>query len=420
MSLFALLNKRRGADCLVLWEVVNTQLLPVMSASIGQKPAADDPLSHFIGILHESFPIVMLHCLAGDLEVLVTVHIHCIARWVPVLVAIAISWFGFLACGGSDDDAGQTSPSVDTVGGSGSDGSVSDDAGLAQDGLPTLDRTIAPVPDDLVLLPQCSENDLTFVQAAAKVSALSIGTSGKVEEGLDIDANPATCAPSADCSAGVDNQLSIIAAIANKSLTEALDLGSLMLALELVGLPADQIDASLTIRMFAVRIDATNEECDWQTSACLYRVRPDSFDERCQPLMVLEDAALSATGSLVAGGKDATLLLSIPLFGVNVKIPATNVRMEAQVERDADGRVVSMVGILAGAVPKEKLTGALNEIPEEEFDAAGIKKSVVIQATGLVENDIDADGDGEKESASIGIKFATILGILSGLEAVEP
>ncbi|NUN12378.1 MAG: hypothetical protein HUU55_01940 [Myxococcales bacterium] len=339
-------------------------------------------------------------------------------QWLLVLFGFFVICF-CNACDSSEDDEPQSSGVIDTTATKEDSGSTAEETTSSPDELPPLDKTIAPTSADLAALPNCAEDDLIFVQAASKVSALAIGTSGRPQEGLDIDANSTTCAPEADCSGGVDNQLSIIAAIANKSLEEALALGSLMLALEIDGLPETSVDASLTIRMFAVRIDSTNEECDWQADSCLYRVRPDSFDERCNPLMVLENAALSATGALKAGGKEATLLLSIPLFGVNVKIPATNVRMEATIERDSAGRVLSMSGILAGAVPKEKLTGALNEIPEEEFDAAGIKKSVVIQATDLVQNDIDSDGDGAKESASIGIKFATIPAVIAGLEASE-
>jgi hypothetical protein len=253
-----------------------------------------------------------------------------------------------------------------------------------------------------------------------KIAQLALGESGEVGQGLDVDADPATCAPAASCVEGVDNQLAFLAQIANPSLDEALEQGTLMLALDTPGLPAaGSAEQSFSIRMYTVYLDALDEDCGWQTDTCRYRVRTDSFDVDCSPLMELP-ASADAEGNVIAGGPDAKLLLTIPLFGVQIQVTAYALRMEATIGRGCEGEVTSLSGLMGGAINLSELKAALEAVPEEEFEAAGGDKSLLVSAVDLITPDFDTDDDGVADAASVGLSFSTIPGFLVGVTEPLP
>ena len=104
----------------------------------------------------------------------------------------------------------------------------------------------------------CSEADLLLDPCGNKINSLILGKSGHPGEGLDIDENPDTCAPVEDCSAGIDNQLSSLAAVAQPGLDEAIIQGTLNLVLEYEELLDG--DDNLVIKKYAGVIAESNEE----------------------------------------------------------------------------------------------------------------------------------------------------------------
>jgi len=66
------------------------------------------------------------------------------------------------------------------------------------------------------------------------------------------------------------------------------------------------------------------------------------------------------------------------------------------------GQVTAMSGVLGGAVPKQTLIDALRQVPDDALPAP--KEAIISLVETLVINDIDTDGDGVKDAASIGVK----------------
>ncbi len=278
------------------------------------------------------------------------------------------------------------------------------------------DETVLTLDGD-TLSSDCAGKALELSPCGGKVTSLVIGSSGVPGQGIDVDGDPATCSPEGSCSDGIDNNLSVLSGLAQEGIDEALQSGTLMLFLEFIGGPdAAAPGAPFTMRMHVAVIDEADEDCDWNTEVCDYRIRPDSYTEDCNAPVVFADATVAEDGSFSAGGDGIELELSIPLFGVPVSLPVKAARLRGTVVYGEDGRVFSMEGLLAGGIPKSDLVDALSEVPEEEFQAGtGLDKATIIDAVDFVmKNDLDLDGDGEFEAASFGALVASRPGVLVG------
>ena len=69
------------------------------------------------------------------------------------------------------------------------------------------------------------------------------------------------------------------------------------------------------------------------------------------------------------------------------------------------GQVSAAQGVLGGAVPKSQLLDAVAVLPDGSLPAPLTKETVTGLIQALVQNDIDSDGDGVMDAASIGIKL---------------
>lgn len=320
--------------------------------------------------------------------------------------------------GPGDPDGGAA---ADTATPGGDDAASAGDASTPDDtGGPTIDPratlTYQATPAELAAYPQCDPEDLELTVMGNKVATLQLGNGGYPGEGLNIDGDASTCAPADDCGEGVDNQLGMLGALVNGSLVDSLDTGVITLVLEFEGFAATAAGEPFTMKMYTARIDPSDEGCDWQTEECIYNVRADSFDDQCNPLMTFANATIDADGNMLAGGPDSTFILSVPLFGLTVKVPVYAARIEGKAMSDA-GLITGIDGLIAGAVPKKELLGAVEVIPDEEFEATGFGKDFIISTIdSIVEDDIDTDGDGVGDGASVGIRFGTIPGKISGYE----
>jgi len=239
-----------------------------------------------------------------------------------------------------------------------------------------------------------------------KLTSIVIGSDGGLGEGVDVDGDAATCAPSG-CSGGVDNTLSILAGFANDPLGDAVRSGQVSLVVEFGPLTASPIE----VAVYQASLAATNPRCAVQTQTCDWLVAESFLDPTsCEPVARL---TATLTGKrLVGGGPGTRLPFSIPFNGANLDIVVANLRLEVDLTIVA-GLVTGMSGVLGGAVPKATLLEGLEGLPD---DALPVPKAAAVSLVeSLVVNDIDTDQDGAKDAASIGIKLLAIDARLVGV-----
>lgn len=242
---------------------------------------------------------------------------------------------------------------------------------------------------DCVCVPDLSSDGV-------KLTQIEIGISGNPGEGLDVDQDPATCAPDG-CSGGIDNTLSVIAGLANEQLASAVSRGDVLLVIGIGPLDADPIE----VAVFQAERDPSNASCNVQTQTCDWLVDPSFLDpSSCEPVAAI--AASRDGDRLVGGGPGTRLPFAIPFNGAELEVVVANLRIEADITVSGN-QVSALTGVLGGAVPKATLIEGLQGLPD---DALPISKEAAIGLVdSLVTNDIDTDQDGTKDAASIGIKL---------------
>ncbi len=320
-----------------------------------------------------------------------------------------LSWLGLLVLGCESDEGDlEVLPSLNAPEVSQNDTSQELESGWCME-----DEPLRPVEGEVGA---CTPEALELHPCGARVSTLSIGTGGIPGQGLDVDNDPATCAPVGNCEAGIDNQLSFLSGPAQAGVDEALELGTLMLFLEFVDPPGGP--GEFALKMHVARLDESSENCDWTQEICSYRVREDSYDELCSPPVVFDDVTVDESGAFRTGQTGADISLNIPIFGASVSLPVRRARLEGEIEWGVDGRILEMSGLLVGGIPKSDLYAALEGIPEEELLAgSGLTKQVILDVIeAAVTNDLDLDGDGEYEAASFGAIVGAHPGIVVGWE----
>ena len=246
-----------------------------------------------------------------------------------------------------------------------------------------------------------------FPGDAVKLDSVVLGEGGYAGEALDLDDDPSTCAPSTDCEDGYDNSLGALGPLANDALIGALDKGEVMLVLEL------RSDPQLAVSAYQAKLAKGNKDCDFQTQTCTYVVDSSMVDEdTCEPLVALP-ATLNGN-HLIAGGVNTTFPFVIPLGESKLNVTLHAVRIDATITKGAGGNIVTLSGVLAGAIPKEVLESAIDQVPDGQlpFPKDTIKNLLAV----MVENDIDTNSDGSPDAASIGIKISGIDAVIQGLD----
>jgi len=245
-----------------------------------------------------------------------------------------------------------------------------------------------------------------FSPQVSKVNMLSIGADGKDGNGLDVDLDESTCSPSG-CEVGIDNSLSLLAGLANDSLTSAVADGSVILLFEHRDFVAD--GSPYTLSFYGG--EDTDSDCDIQTETCPYFVKKDSFDENCEPLVKMDNATISGT-TLSAGGPGYNFSLPLPLAdGVLLDLVLYHAQVVGTVGFAA-GNPATLDGILAGAISKQDMITAIEAVPDDAFPID--KEMVLSMIEMLVTADIDSTGDGQLDAASIGLPFGAIAGTIAG------
>ncbi|MFH1529545.1 MAG: hypothetical protein ABIK09_02300 [Pseudomonadota bacterium] len=253
---------------------------------------------------------------------------------------------------------------------------------------------------------------VTFSDAVNKVIALQIGLDGHSGSGLDVDGNPGTCAPAGSCSGGIDNALSMLGGFANAALASSVTEGQVIFLFE-------HREFSATGGVYEVVFhigEAADDQCDVQATTCPYLVAPDTFSEDCSPLVSLDNAQINGA-TLTGGGPGFSFPLVLPISdGVLLELTLFATQVEALVSFEA-GKPVALDGVLAGAISKAAMIEALDAVPADQLP---LDKDLIIQMIqGLIQSDIDTDGDGAKDAASVGLPFTAIAGTIIGLAEVS-
>ena len=248
--------------------------------------------------------------------------------------------------------------------------------------------------------------------AAAKMTEIFAGDSAIEGLALDVDGDPATCAPLGMCEAGLDNNILAVETgvfIWTGMLDTWLDEGN---ALAVLGLSAPvQVDTPFTLGLFDADL-VSEGPCDVQTQPCDYAPKEGS------PAAQFDNAVLTADGVLTAGGLGYDALLPCwvaPWASTNLWDPpsasgryvqAYDVRLQANVEITGCGPM-TVSGVVAGALLRQDILDSFLSFPfiDEPFPLDIIDYALI--------PDIDLDGDGVKEGISFGM---VIDGIPAGFE----
>ncbi len=259
-----------------------------------------------------------------------------------------------------------------------------------------------------------------------KINSLVIGDGGYDGMAIDVDNDPETCAPEGACENGLNNQLGgLLTQIAqyvdaNAELEDMMIEGSFVLLGELIepNLEGEEFPMNLYI---GVPKDAA-DVCDWQVETCDYLVKPDSYDimNECKAMISFDNASV-VDGKLLAGGPDGLFSIAFPV--VDGLILTLHVHM-ATLVGDAvieEGKIVGVTGgLIGGAVPKALIMETIDNLPPDVLADLQVSVDMIKGLLDVfIQNDIDTDGDGELDAASLGIQFEMIAGKIVGLEIAE-
>ena len=259
---------------------------------------------------------------------------------------------------------------------------------------------------------ECTNCPPAFSTVVSKFNALAIGTKGIPGEGLDIDGNPDTCSPAPGCSGGVDNAMSKFAALANAEIDKALQQGDIALLLEHTSWNTN--GAPYQMNVYAAK--PASDSCDFMVSDCPYWIDVATMTEDCYPMVFFDNMTMSG-GTFSAGGPGYIFPFDLPIIeGLVLSVTLFYAQMEGSYTVSG-GKVTSMEGILGGAVNKAQISEIINNLPDETWEESPLSKDQIITMLDLLlPTDIDTDGDGTLDGATMGLKFTAIKGHIQGLE----
>lgn len=240
---------------------------------------------------------------------------------------------------------------------------------------------------------------------ANKAVLLEIGASGHPGHGLDLDANTATCAPAADCSGGIDNELGLLAPFVNEGLQAAVQQGILIYTVEFVDFKPD--GTPFVMHFLASDLADSNPQCDFQKEECDYYPLWEALDAACEPIVTFDNAVVTDS-RITAGGPGYTFAFQAELIGGgHMELAIVNARFEAVVTMSQAHTIRSMDGFLGGGVDKADLLATVAQLPPDLFEPMDLAQ-VMQLLDQLIVNDLDTDLDGIADAASVAIRFRTI------------
>ncbi len=265
----------------------------------------------------------------------------------------------------------------------------------------------------------CVKTDITFAgDFVQKLNYMDIGAGGFPGEALDIDNDPNTCSPAGNCSDGINNQLSGLLSQLSSFVDVTEELSKAIAGGDVI-LLAEPDDWNTTGTEFLVQFylgKAVDETCDLVNSVCDYLVDPMSFDDiTCEAIISFDNAVVNGT-AMTAGGPAYKFTVAIPITegAPPLSVTADFAHVVATVNGEGDAMTWTG-GLIGGAIRKDTIMAAVDNLPpglDLPVSPAMIKNLL----NTFIVPDIDTDDDGELDAASIGIKFTTLAGKITGLE----
>ena len=269
----------------------------------------------------------------------------------------------------------------------------------------------------------CDYENMMFSDVIQKINVMEMGKGGQPGEALDVDGDPDTCAPADNCTDGLNNQLSgLLGQLeqfvdADAEIANALAEGSIILLAEMVDMMTDGTEFTMNMYIGELPLEST---CLHQEAKCDYLVNPDSYDlSTCLPLIKFDNTIID-DGELLAGGPENDFTISIPIQeGLVLAVTANMAQIMATVQGEGDAMVM-VNGLIGGAVRKDKLMEAIDLVPPDALEGLPVSPEMIKNLLNMfVVPDVDEDGDGELDAASIGVKFGTIAGAITGVDLSE-
>ena len=264
------------------------------------------------------------------------------------------------------------------------------------------------------LLQSCAPCDVDLLvdfDPAFSVSTMEVGSGGIPGESIDVDPEngPEDCAPSGNCSQGLDNQLALLTSFGiNNALAESIESGSLAILGEGAGAPG----AITAIHIYSG--GAADASCPLQTGGCDAVLAKEAFGSDCSPIASVGNVAIAADGSFTAGGDDAVIPLPLAFeAGVTLVIPLRRAKLAGTLTVTDEG-ITLTDAVFGGALRKKELGETISVLPGDSF--AGLSKELILGLLEAIEADIDTDGDGVDDALSIGLAVNAVPTTIVGVE----
>ena len=279
------------------------------------------------------------------------------------------------------------------------------------------------VPNDLPCDDQnpCTEDDRCvaggcrgvslFTDPSLKAGRISIGVNGNPGQGVNVDGKETTCAPKGNCVQGIDNAFGTLSWLFNPEITKANADGSLAMLLE----PEGTVRAGVVFPMrfyWGERIAPS--ACDPTAAGCNYGVSQGFLQGVCDPVYGFDNAVVTGN-RLAAGGQGSAYTLPFYLIFGAKRLPLQLrwATLSATVAI-TDGVITSGTGALGGVVPRQEIRDAVAALQPEDFPPP-YSRDIVLQYVDLyLTPDMDLDGDGTKESVSMGWPVTLVTGHIIG------
>ena len=223
-----------------------------------------------------------------------------------------------------------------------------------------------------------------------KVTSLVIGTSPSEAMDIDGDGEP-------------DNSLSLIAPFINAELQNAIQNGSLIYVVHLANL---SLTDTFPVHFFLGSLASDNPGCDVQVSSCDYLVSEEGFDESCNPTSSFP--SVTWNGTKLQSAEPGLFSLAFTFGGEIYEINVHKAQLDVPVIMAGSTVTSFKTGSVGGAVVKSELV-TIASLISAPVDVAALLEQ-------LVEPDIDIDGDGIAEGASVHLLVGGIGGTIVGVE----
>ena len=255
-----------------------------------------------------------------------------------------------------------------------------------------------------------------------KINFLEVGDGGTPGHALDVDQDPATCAPPGSCAGGLDNQLSGMAkqlsafVDISAELAALLESGDLVLLAHMTGFVSD--GGLFTMNMHVGQTVQPEEICDWQTQTCDYLIPADEYDPVGEQWSLAFNNASIQDGKFTAGGPGYKV--SFPTHtpdGETLALTGHWARVEGTPVLDGNNLVGLEDAILGAAISKAELCDWLENFASEDMP---VQPGGSFCTSLSFLPDIDLDNDGELDAMSLGIRHQAIAGNFGGFANCEP